>query len=107
MGYDLHGVDGKYFRANIWTWPVIAEMIMETGLIEYPVDIYMNNGDFISGEQACAIADYVEAKLDNNPEIKDFIVRIDNEELYRTNREHIQEFVSFCRNCSKDGFNIW
>lgn len=106
MGYDLSGSEGQYFRANIWSWPVIAEMVMETGLIEYPIDIYMNNGDFISGDQAQRIADYIDTKLRDNAGIKDFVLRADASMMYRTDRDHIEKFVAFCRSC-KNGFRIW
>jgi hypothetical protein len=80
MGMDIFGnlpstERGRYFRANIWTWPSILDLIAETGVL--PADLVeamnYNDGAGCDEEQCARLADALEAKLSAVPENGEFI----------------------------------
>jgi hypothetical protein len=70
MGMDVYGhkpaaPEGEYFRARIWEWPLLAELVTalcpdETSSCEY---WYSNDGDGLNAAEAIALADALERKL--------------------------------------------
>jgi hypothetical protein len=70
MGMDVYGhnptaPEGEYFRASIWTWPLLV-MVITTLCPEETSNCknwQCNEGDWLNGEQAIALAEALERKL--------------------------------------------
>ena len=126
MGFDLYGMDGRYFRANIWSWHPMVQMICETGVL--PKDdpdigcIATNDGYHVVGALAVTIADALERKLAESPGVETFTLddddgpRVDEHGFltdrpglpaFQVGREKVEEFIRFCRSCSHGGYEIW
>jgi len=126
MGFDLYGVNGQYFRANIWSWHPIVSLIRETGVLPKDdpdvVCIGTNDGYCVVGALAVAIADALDRRLAQLPSIEKFTLDSGNgpyvdengcftdvpaRAAYEVDREVIQRFIAFCRSCTDGGFEIW
>ncbi len=122
MGFDLYGTNGQYFRANIWSWHPIVNLICETGVLPQDdpnvVCIRTNDGYHVVGTLAAAIADALDRRLAELPGIEKFTLDSDIDEngcftdvparaAYEVDREMIQRFIAFCRSCADGGFEIW
>lgn len=139
MGFDLFAHDpldksNDYFRANIWSWPGILELIAETGVMsdDALTSMSFNDGYSVSGEEAERIADemdvLVEKMNDDNyiiPEelnevaaqmyavVNGFVEKMGQEgveitperPMYSTQVAHIREFIRFARNSG--GFDVY
>lgn len=139
MGFDLFAHNGNpsddsgYFRANIWSWPGILDLIAETGVMSEDALISMsfNDGYSVSEEEATLIADRIEASIkgmDNQMSfvpmqlnkvmgemqsaINGFVEKIGQEgvdikperPMYSTQVAHVREFIKFARNSG--GFDV-
>ncbi len=126
MGFDLYGTNEQYFRANVWSWRPIVELILETGVLpnDDPDVCYIstNDGYRVVGGLAVAIADALDRRLAELPRIKKFTLDsgdgpyVDEKGFftdvpglpaYEVDREMIHEFIVFCRSCTDGGFEIW
>ncbi len=126
MGFDLYGTNGQYFRANIWSWRPIVNLICETDVL--PKDdpdvvlIASNDGYRVVGALAVAIGDALDRRLAGSPGIEKFTLDYGNgpyvdengcftdvpgRAAYEVDREMIQGFIAFCRSCADGGFEIW
>lgn len=124
---------GKYFRASCWSWRPLGALC--TSLIELhkpdlsymPVHWQSNDGDGFKNQKDCnkladLIDDFLKTFHGNRMQEKPvdrFMVNANGRFLrddeidscptaqspYGINKEHIQEFVTFLRNCG--GFKIW
>jgi hypothetical protein len=120
---------GEYFQSNVWSWCPILSLMQDSGVCS---DKEIKGMSFNEGvgpmEQARCdrIADFIEGKLESSRGLETFAletgsgVRVDRngkvlhpEEIargvesfspYRTNRNHLQDFVEFLRNCG--GFEV-
>lgn len=98
MGMDVHGIApkseaGKYFRRNIWGWPPLADLCIETA-----PDVcancefwHSNDGDGLDAFQSAELAMALQARLNAN--------RIDP-----GMSETVTEFIAFLRDSG--GFTI-
>ena len=140
MGMDLSGIDpvnesGVYFRANIWSWRPIHELIWKLGedLIDEETLIGMGCNDGMgpeSGEVCEILADRFVIWLEHHIEGYSLDVgchimskenengmhsfatsdqaadpTIETKSAHNVCDEHLQEFVIFLRNCG--GFQVW
>ena len=120
MGMDVYGKDGSYFRANIWSWRAICHA-MELAEFEVPDDWHSNMGAGLEHWHDCEkLADLLEAflkDLDGDEVVLDCeTIRVGAaggfvdpgtpgaRSPYCTDREHLEEFVAFLRDCN--GFAI-
>jgi len=135
MGYDLFGnapksEDGGYFRANIWSWPSIMELVEEVKILPRDVvdGMYWNDGQEVSSSQAQMLADAIESYIGEIDDEMEYVatqannitklgtallgalqssgVDIQGEPAlpYSTNASHIKEFIKFCR--ESGGFQV-
>jgi len=131
MGMDIYGLMpsdevGEYFRANIWSWPIIAGLCDEAGFGN--IHWCFNDGAGLSTQVECdSLADALAAKLEQMPE-KLFVEtncwtdgngallsadsakeasqdEIAVEPACSATREMVADFVKFLRKCG--GFAIW
>ena len=70
MGMDVYGRNptapqGEYFRASIWRWPLLVQVITKLCPKETSACKHWdaNDGDGLSSRQAIALADALERKL--------------------------------------------
>jgi len=134
MGMDVYGKapaneTGEYFRANIWSWRPINQLIGETKVLpeEMVMDMGMNEGAGPNAEQAKLLAYALEQAISGMDKDNEFILddEIDGpvaamlKELsskgveivsprgfvYSTDVEHVKEFIEFCKNSG--GFEVW
>lgn len=123
MGMDVYGRRNKeaYFRANVWSWRPIVDLMVEVGW-KVPHSWQFNDGAGLTSEKQChALADLLQKYLDENPDSNHFEHDTDWEmklnakgtfgkgegftrNPYSTNREHVQEWIKFLRVCG--GFRI-
>jgi hypothetical protein len=111
--------DGKYFRANVWSWrPIhrLCQIVLKKDLPGWA----FNDGDGFESQAECTdLADRIEAYLRQFPKEAISIesdIRVDRdgrflspgekggETPYVAEREHVEEFVAFLR--SYGGFEI-
>lgn len=135
MGMDVYGKKprceaGKYFRANIWSWPPIHALIEElcSDLLdeETLAKLSFNDGAGPKDQQTCTkMAQRFEMWMEQNTEgLKlDLGMRVTksgrlvseeevenhpDEELdspYEVSDDHLKEWIEFLRNCG--GFEVW
>ncbi|MEO1194231.1 MAG: hypothetical protein AAFY02_20930 [Pseudomonadota bacterium] len=120
MGMDVYGNDGSTFRATIWSWRAIV-YAMELAGYEVPGDWHCNNGAGLQTQEACDdLAETLESFLtiwdDQSLTFETETIRVDSHGCfvepgtpgsrspYRVDREHLQEFVAFLKDCH--GFEI-
>lgn len=134
MGMDVFGrapenEDGDYFRANIWSWYPILDLIKQTGVLPEQMTVEMGYNDGAGpedGEQAKALADALEALLGDTADENEFIKPDAADEdgtaavglmlhrmltgedtaapVFSTEASHIREFIRFCR--ASGGFTV-
>ncbi|MEO1137658.1 MAG: hypothetical protein AAFW68_13815 [Pseudomonadota bacterium] len=121
MGMDVFGHSGNYFRANIWSWRAIIDVMEQSG-IEVPGDWSFNDGAGSDDPNECQnMADSIDTFLNRNRD-ESFSVEssrglaVDENgrfvpagtegavSPYCVYRDHLIEFVAFLREC--DGFEI-
>jgi len=132
MGMDVYGRNpsseiGEYFRANIWSWRPIHELIERSGVLSPRMleDISYNDGAGPDAEDAERIADAIEkmiAGMDDEhvfmytQEVQNDLLQKVSESLggkvvfpdfpsYAVEVKHVREFVDFCR--ESGGFEVW
>lgn len=121
MGMDIYGNNGNYFRANIWQWRAII-YAMELVEFDVPVEWCFNDGAGLSDQQECnglanKLAEFLKlwdgslltVKTNNFAVCKEtgrFVEpgTPDAKSPFSVERDHLQEFVDFLREC--DGFEI-
>ena len=132
MGMDVFGVApksdaGKYFRANIWSWRPIHELIEKADVLPPDLVYHMafNDGYGPDEEQAIRLADQLEVMLDGMDDDNTFMlatelqgaeallmdainkagVMVDNQApVYQAEVSHVREFITFCR--ESGGFEV-
>lgn len=132
MGMDVFGVApkseaGKYFRANIWSWRPIHELIEKANVLppEMVEGMAFNDGYGPNRKQALILADRLEAMLEGMDDDNTFMlatelqgaeallmdainkagVMVDNEApVYQAEVSHVREFITFCR--ESGGFEV-
>ncbi|MEL6243922.1 MAG: hypothetical protein AAFR73_12060 [Pseudomonadota bacterium] len=120
MGMDVYGQAGNYFRANIWQWRAMLEVLERSGFPP-PNDWASNDGAGLTDQGECDIlADAIEAFLkgwDGDTvsvpsaqlavsDTGEFVPvgTPDSKSPFWIMRYQIEEFVEFLREC--DGFEI-
>jgi hypothetical protein len=135
MGMDVYGRKpsaeaGKYFRANVWSWAPIHNLIVElcSDLFKERTlrRMAMNDGAGARNQAVCTeMANRFEAWMEHHAEGHG----IDSEELrvlpggrlvlgdspeaqnmetespYKVSDEHLKEWIEFLRHCG--GFKVW
>ena len=133
MGMDVFGVApkseaGKYFRANIWSWRPIHELIEKADVLPPDLVYHMgfNDGYGPDEEQAMRLADQMEVMLDGMDDEHTFMLtsEIDGPvaamlsqfkeqgveiisprgPVYQADVSHVREFIEFCR--ESGGFEV-
>jgi hypothetical protein len=120
MGMDLHGKSGNYFRASCWSWRPIHQLVDELNdkynlALELPYWGSNDGAGLHTQEQCNALADAIEWHIVDWPKAhrhempSDVMVGPDGHFLkpgetggasaYWTDKEHIEQFVTFLRNC--------
>jgi len=97
---------GIYFRANVWSWRPIHNMICnandhhELGIPEKTlIHMGFNDGAGLDNQEDCsALANAMESLLKEEDDI------ITLEGPYEVNKDHVQEFIGFLRECG--GFEV-
>lgn len=134
MGMDVYGKApaserGAYFRANIWSWRPIHELIEQTNVLPQKMveDMAFNDGAGPDAEQAKLLAYALEmlvAGMDDDNEfvlsheidgpVADIIKHLNEQgvslvsprgAVYSTDVAHVREFIDFCRDSG--GFEVW
>lgn len=135
MGFDVFGIkpkneSGEYFRANIWMWPSILELIEKADVVdeETLTSMSFNDGTTVTAEQAELLADRIEAMVGDVDDEAAFIpMGVQNnlgsmllQALNKMGVEHdvkpdipvysadgalVKEFITFARNSG--GFNVF
>lgn len=114
MGMDVYGRgngEEHYFRANIWSWRPIVE-IMERSGVEVPSSWSLNDGEGATCATECRnIARKLRIWLDREENVNeqsfflDTDYKINGRNPYGVTREHLQEWIAFLDQV--DGFEIW
>ena len=130
MGMDVFGIapsssEGEYFRASVWSWRPIHELMMELchDLLDAELLAAMsfNDGQGPGNGTTCTeMADRFEAWLDDNRAgctLESSTLRVDGQgrfidpkklhdkpqqetySPYRVDDEHLREWVTFLRHC--------
>lgn len=134
MGYDVFGMnpineDGKYFRANIWSWPSIMELVEKANVL--PPDVtqgmYFNDGQEVTDAQALELADAIEELIGDVDDDMEYLSWTDNPgtrmgatlvgalqgagaviepavPVHSTSAAHVKQFITFCR--ASGGFEV-
>lgn len=134
MGMDVSGIGNKdaYFRANIWSWPVIHSIIIEAnetgklGISEITLEMMKSNGGagLTTPQECLALADEIEKNLEKYPgeeihgdfqskshdAVLNFIknslnLKVENSTAYKSTKKHLREFIAFLREC--EGFEVY
>ena len=133
MGMDVFGVNpkseaGKYFRANIWSWRPIHELIERANVLppEMVEGMAFNDGVGPNEQQALLLAAQLETMLDGMDDDNTFMLsdEIDGPvaamlsqfkeqgidiisprgPVYQAEVSHVREFITFCR--ESGGFEV-
>ena len=133
MGMDVFGVNpkseaGKYFRANIWSWRPIHELIEKANVLppEMVEGMAFNEGVGPNEQQALLLAAQLETMLDGMDDDNTFMLsdEIDGPvaamlsqfkeqgidiisprgPVYQAEVAHVREFITFCR--ESGGFEV-
>lgn len=133
MGMDVYGrdpksKDGEYFRANVWSWRPIHELIQKTNILPQKLidEMEYNDGAGPDAEQSLLLAYQLEYMIDGMSDDNTFMLtsEIDGpvaELLKNLNRQgidiisprglvyeadvlHVKEFIQFCR--ESGGFRV-
>lgn len=133
MGMDVSGKNptaeqGKYFRANVWSWRPLQHLMVEAGC--HAARAWsLNDGLGLDTQEQCdLLAKQLEKYLKDHPEVEYSIpvpkqqtaeqailptLGIDHHGVfgrgnlspYRINIEHVRSFITFLRSCG--GFEVW
>lgn len=134
MGMDVYGKSpknelGEYFRASIWSWRPIHELIEKANVLPQNMveDMSFNDGAGPDAEQAKLLAYALENMVEGMDDENEFM--LDSEvdgpvaeiikqlndggieiisprgPVYSTDVAHVREFIEFCRNSG--GFEVW
>lgn len=133
MGMDVYGrnpktKDGEYFRANIWSWRPIHELIEKANVLPQKMleDMAFNDGAGPDAEQALLLAYQLEHMLEGMENDNTFILSSEVDgpiaamlssfkdqgidiisprgPVYQADVAHVREFVQFCR--ESGGFEV-
>ncbi len=133
MGMDVYGREpkseaGVYFRANIWSWRPIHELIEQANVLPQKMveDMSYNDGAGPNNEQALLLAAQLDAMLEGMDDEHEFMLssevdgpvavllaQMQNEGIelvsprgpvYSADVSHVREFVEFCKNSG--GFQV-
>lgn len=131
MGFDLYGnKDNSYFRASIWSWQPIMEMIEKADVLPPNVlkGMQFNDGQVVKEHEAHWLADKLEKMLDGVSDEMEYVSWTENPmsdllsqlvgalqasgahiepsaPMHSTTAAHVREFVEFCR--QSGGFQVW
>ena len=132
MGMDVYGrapmsEEGRYFRANIWSWPPILDMMEKTGVLPpWMIEgMRWNDGAGPNDNQAEILADELEKMVEGMEDGNMFVLdspidgaiasviqmfeeqgaTVQSEVVYATEVSHMREFITFCR--ESGGFEVW
>ena len=114
MGMDVYGSNGTYFRASIWSWRAICHA-MELAGYKVPFEWGVNYGAGLTRQCDCNdLSDKLDIFLtqwDGDRLVMESKTHVDEtgrfvsvprpgtRSAYWADREHIQEFIDFLRNC--------
>ena len=132
MGMDVFGVNpkseaGKYFRANIWSWRPIHELIEKANVLPPDLVYHMgfNDGYGPDEEQSLLLATQMETMLDGMDDDHTFMLTdeidgpvaalmdsirqsgatiVTDGPAYQAEVAHVREFITFCR--ESGGFEV-
>lgn len=133
MGMDVFGAApkskaGEYFRANIWSWRPIHELIEKAGVLPPHIveGMAFNDGIGPNDEQAIMLADQMEQMLDGMDDDNTFMLTdeingpvaalmsaLSNQgveiisprgPVYQAEVSQVREFIEFCR--QSGGFQV-
>lgn len=133
MGMDVYGrdpksEDGEYFRANIWSWRPIHELIEKANVLPQRMveEMAFNDGAGPDAEQALLLAYQIGHMIDGMDDENTFVLTSEvdgpvaellknlNEQgidiisprgpVYEADVVHVREFVQFCR--ESGGFKV-
>lgn len=134
MGMDVYGKAptahvGEYFRANIWSWRPIHELIEKANVLPQKMveDMGFNDGAGPDKQGALLLAASLENMLDGMDDEHCFMLsdEIDGPvaallsalntqgvevvsprgPVYQAEVSHVREFIEFCRHSG--GFEVW
>lgn len=134
MGMDVYGKApksqaGEYFRANIWSWRPIHELIEQTKVLPPKMveDMGFNDGAGPEEEGALLLAAALETLVHGMDDENEFVLssEIDGPvaamlsqfkeqgieiisprgAVYSATVDHVREFIEFCR--ESGGFEVW
>lgn len=134
MGMDVYGKapaseTGEYFRASIWSWRPIHELIEKTNVLPPKMveDMSFNDGAGPDAEQAKLLAYALELMIHGMDDEHEFMLtsEIDGPvaemirqlsdngievisprgTVYSADVAHVREFIEFCRDSG--GFEVW
>ena len=104
---------GVYFRANVWAWRPILDMIYaaderhELGIPEQTLThMGFNDGAGLDNQADCdALADAMEDLLKEEGDVITWDCGDpDFKDAYRVGKSHVQDFIGFLRECG--GFSV-
>jgi hypothetical protein len=132
MGMDVFGVApkseaGKYFRANIWSWRPIHELIEKANVLPPHLveGMAFNDGYGPDDEQAVRLADQLEVMLEGMEDENTFMLAseidgpvaeliaslrnsgatiVADEPVYQADVSQVRKFIEFCR--ESGGFEV-
>ena len=132
MGMDVFGVNpkseaGKYFRANIWSWRPIHELIERANVLPPDLVYHMgfNDGYGPDEQQSLLLAAQMETMLDGMDDDHTFMLTdeidgpvaalmdsirrsgatiVTDGPAYQAEVAHVREFITFCR--ESGGFEV-
>lgn len=134
MGMDVFGKApkseaGTYFRANIWSWRPIHELIEQANVLPQKIveNMGFNDGAGPDEQQALLLAAQLETMLEGMDDEHEFMLssEIDGPvavmlaqfkdqgveiisprgPVYSAGVDHVREFIQFCRDSG--GFEVW
>jgi hypothetical protein len=134
MGMDVYGREaksevGEYFRASIWSWRPIHELIEKANVLPQNMveDMAFNDGAGPNEEQALLLAAALENMIDGMDEDNTFMLSSEisgpvaamlasfqeqgielvspRGSLYSADVSDVRKFIEFCR--ESGGFEVW
>ncbi len=134
MGMDVYGRaplsdEGEYFRANVWSWRPIHELIEKTNVLpkEMVYEMSFNDGAGPDKHQALLLAAAMENMVEGMDDDNTFMLSSEVDgpvaailshfkeqgieivsprgPVYQAEVSHVREFIEFCR--ASGGFEVW
>ena len=134
MGMDVYGrkprsAEGEYFRANIWSWRPIHELIEQSNVLPQKMveEMGFNDGAGPNEMQALLLADALSDMTEGMHTDHTFMLSTEIDgpvaellsaisdkgievisprgPVYSTDVSHVREFIEFCR--ASGGFEVW